>query len=281
MLRSVSEFIDYRRFLEHYYREQKRTSRQFSFRWFAKQAGIASPSFLKFVIDGKRNLTSPMIEKFCQAMRLDAREAKFFSHLVGFNQAKTARDKQEHYAVLRSLGSPVQEEIIRGRNFEYFERWHTPIVREVACLRRFGEDWESLGRAVAPPISPAEARTAVETLLGLGLLEKRGDGSYRQTKPGLAADESLTSMPVRAFHGIMLEHAKRALHEFGKHERNQSSLIMGLSASAYSALTEEIGAFKDRVKRLVHNDADCTRVYQFSLDLFPVSADLAQEAGQA
>lgn len=61
---------------------------------------IRSPSFLKFVIDGKRNLTTPMIETFCQAMRLEPRDAKFFSTLVRFNQAKTAREKQDHYAVL-------------------------------------------------------------------------------------------------------------------------------------------------------------------------------------
>lgn len=277
MKSSVYGYIDYRRFLADYYREQKGVSKQFSFRWFAKQAGIASPSFLKFVIDGKRNLTSPMIEKFCRAMRLDARDAKYFSHLVGFNQAKTAREKQDHYAVLRSLGSPAQEEVIRGRGIGYFERWHTPVIRELACMGRFGEDWERLGLAVSPPIGPAEARAAIATLLDLGLIEKRADGSYRQTKKGLAADENLASMPVRAFHGTMLEHAKRALHGFGKHERHQSSMVMGLSPAGYAVLVEEILAFKDRIKILVHNDEDGNRVYHFSLDLFPVSAELPPE----
>jgi uncharacterized protein (TIGR02147 family) len=280
MRKSIHEFIDYRRFLAWFYQEQKRTSKQFSYRWFAKQAGITSPSFLKFVIDGKRNLTTPMIEKFTVAMRLDARDAKYFSHLVGFNQAKTAREKQDHYAVLRSLGAPAREEVIRGRGFDYFERWHTPIIREIICLRPFGEDWEALGRAVTPSIPAADARTAAETLLDLGLLERRPHGWYRQTKKGLAADESLTSMPVRAFHGMMLDHGKRALHEFGKHERNQSSMIMGLSATAYAALVEEIRALKDRVKVLVHNDEDCSRVYHLSLDLFPVSAEIPPEARQ-
>lgn len=274
---SIFDYIDYRRFLEDFYQEQKRTSKQFSFRWFAKQAGIASPSFLKFVIDGKRNLTTPMIEKFCRAMRLDPRAAKYFSHLAGFNQAKTASEKQDHYAVLRSLGSPAQEEVIRGRGFGYFERWHTPVLRELVCLRNFRDDWEGLGLAVAPPIAPEDARAAVTTLLDLGLLERRADGNYRQTKKGLAADESQNSMSVRAFHGSMLEHAKRALHGFGKHERNQSSLIMGLSRDGYAALAEEIRAFKDRIKGLVHQDGECSRVYQFSMDLFPVSAELAPE----
>jgi uncharacterized protein (TIGR02147 family) len=281
MQSSVFGYIDYRRFLADHYREQKLASKRFSYRWFAKQAGIASPSFLKFVIDGKRNLTSPMIEKFCRAMRLDARDAKYFSHLVGFNQAKTAREKQDHYAVLRSLGAPAQEEVIRGRAIRYFERWHTPVIRELVCMGRFGDDWESLGLAVSPPIAPADARAAVAILLELGLIEKRGDGSYRQTKKGLAADENLASMPVRAFHGTMLEHAKRALHGFGKHERHQSSMVMGLSRDGYAVLVEEIRAFKDRIKILVHNDDGSSRVYHFSLDLFPMSGELPPEGKAA
>jgi hypothetical protein len=57
-----------------------------------------------------------MIEKFCVALRLDARDSKYFTNLVHFNQAKTAREKQDYYAVLRSLGDPVREEVIRGAN---------------------------------------------------------------------------------------------------------------------------------------------------------------------
>jgi hypothetical protein len=35
-----------------------------------------------------------------------------------------------------------------------------------------------------------DAKAAVEVLLELGLIEKRQDGRYRQTKKGLAADET-------------------------------------------------------------------------------------------
>ena len=63
-MQSIFEFIDYRKYLDIYYKEQKEKTHFFSYRYFSQRAEIASPSFLKHVIDGKRNLTRPVIEKF-------------------------------------------------------------------------------------------------------------------------------------------------------------------------------------------------------------------------
>jgi uncharacterized protein (TIGR02147 family) len=107
------------------------------------------------------------------ARRLDARDSKYFTNLLHFNQAKTAREKQDYYAVLRSLGDPVRKEVIRGRQYDYFDRWQTSIIREIISLRDFRDDWDALGQAVHPPVSPVDAKAAVEVLLELGLIEKR------------------------------------------------------------------------------------------------------------
>jgi hypothetical protein len=44
-------------------------------------------------------------------------------------------------------------------------------------------------------------------------------------------------------------------------------------------LAEEIEAFKDRIKAVVRRDDRSSRVYQFTLTLFPVSADV-QDIGE-
>jgi len=41
------------------------------------------------IMDGKRNLGTPCIEQFAQALKLNKEESLFFRHLVLFNQAKT------------------------------------------------------------------------------------------------------------------------------------------------------------------------------------------------
>lgn len=98
----VFEFLDYRKYLLHYYKATKVRQRHFSFRVFAEQAGIKSPSFIKHVIDDERNLTRSVTEKLCTAMNFSPKEALYFTALVHFNQAKTALQKQEHYPKNRS-----------------------------------------------------------------------------------------------------------------------------------------------------------------------------------
>ena len=94
-MQPIYEFIDYRKFLAAFYEHKKANSSYFSYRYFSQKIGINSPSFLKHVIDGKRNLTTQMIERFCTALDLSAREARYFRNLVLFNQAKTSGEKAD------------------------------------------------------------------------------------------------------------------------------------------------------------------------------------------
>ena len=279
-LRSVFEFIDYRKFLDHHYQEKKKKNRKFSYRYFAMKAGITSPSFLKMVIDGKRNLTSGMIEKFCRALELDAKEAKYFTNLVHFNQAKTAREKQDFYAALRAMGDMIREEVLRINQYDYFDKWYTPIIRELLGLGDFQEDYELLGRTVEPPVTPSEAKAAVVLLTKLGLVVRKESGRHLPTKLALAIanDDSVVSLSLRTYQEYALEHAKRAMYDFDKRVRHLSTLVLGVSPAAYGAMIEEIAAFKDRIKAIVHRDEASSRVYQFTLALFPVSKDAPRPA---
>jgi uncharacterized protein (TIGR02147 family) len=277
-MKSIFHFSDYRAYLAHYYQEQKRTTRYFSYRYFAGKAGINSSSFLKHVIDGRRNLTPATIDKFSAALSLSPRESRYFRHLVFFTQAETAREKQEHYTALRSLAGRVSEAVLKKDQYEYFATWHTPVIRELICLFDFADDWGRLGRAVAPPITAGEARAAVRLLLKLGLVERDAEGRYRQTSRAVAADDSITTLGLRRFLQTMVRQAESALDRYPNTRRHISGVTMGISRSAYTALAAEIEAFKDRVKAIVDRDEASDQVYQFNLALFPVSDRMPQQA---
>jgi hypothetical protein len=108
---AVFDFIDYRKFLAEYYRSKKETSRYFSYRYFSQKLGFNSPSFLKAVIEGKRNLTRPMLERFCKAMNFGMEETLYFKNLVFFNQAKTSAEKQEYYLSIKSMAGEALDSV--------------------------------------------------------------------------------------------------------------------------------------------------------------------------
>ncbi|MBN1578935.1 MAG: TIGR02147 family protein [Chitinispirillaceae bacterium] len=273
-MKPIFDFIDYRKFLAAYYESKKETSHFFSYRYFSRKLGINSPSFLKHVIDGKRNLTTKMIDRFSHALDLSVKESRYFRNLVLFNQAKTAGEKQEHYAVLRSVIGMVKETVLGADQYDYFSTWYTPVIREMICLRDFNNDYRAIAATLKPPILPSEAKAAVALLLRLKLVERQAEGKYRQTSSAITADSAVTSLAVRSFTRVMFDHAKVAPDTVGKTERHVSGLTMGISQEAYDVIAAEIESFKDRVKLIVNRDQGGSRIYQLNIGMFPVSEDL-------
>src|SRR5690606_28781944 len=93
-------YMDYRAFLRDFYAEKKASGRGFSFRAFSRRAGLGSPNYLKLVMDGDRNLTPEMAERFAAACGLKGDAATFFCELVGFNQARNTAERSDRFARL-------------------------------------------------------------------------------------------------------------------------------------------------------------------------------------
>jgi|GEM_PF-5479849 len=94
---NIYDYYDFRKYLNDFYKHKKATSKVFSYRYFAKRAGFNSGSFLKLVMDGKRNLTEDSLDKFINAMELKEEEATYFRALVGLGQSQTNREKMRFY----------------------------------------------------------------------------------------------------------------------------------------------------------------------------------------
>ncbi len=270
----IYKYNDYRRFLADYYNEKKKTSRAFSYRSFAAKADIKSPVFLKEVINGNRNLTPQTIEKFIVALGLENRESIFFRTLVRFNQAKTADEKQEFYAVLLSMNDYVQEHRLTADQYRYFETWYTPVIRELITLAPFDGDFSKIGAKVIPAISAVQVREAVKLLEKIGLLEKT-DFGYVQTEQSITGGTDLMNLIRRKHNSSMIERAVHANTTISPEERYVSGITMGVSKSCYDSLVAEIQQFRERVKTIVSGDRGSDRVYQFNVQLFPLSESVS------
>lgn len=269
-MNAIFSYINYRLFLKDYYEEQKKNSRVFSYRYFSQKAGINSPNFLKQIIESKRNLTSLTIDKFITALKFNEKEGLFFRHLVLFNQAKSAHDKQQHYKVMLSLMHTVKEQRLSALQHEYYNHWYVPVIRELVSLYNFNGDYKALAAAVVPSIGVREARFAVRLLKNLGMIEQASDGTYRQTAAAIVSNSSVARMAVRSFNRAMLRNAEHALDTVPVDERQIYGVTVGVSKECYDVLAAEMAAFRDRVVSIVNNDKNSDRVYQLHLQLFPL-----------
>lgn len=270
-MKPIFSYIDYRWYLKEYYEEQKANSRCFSYRYFSMKAGINSPSFLKQVIESERNLTPLTINKFITALKFTEKEAAYFRHLVLFNQAKSANEKQEHYVVMLSMMHTVKELKLNALQHEYYNHWFVPIVRELICLYNFRDDFKKIADAVTPPIQINDARFAVKLLKKLGMIESLSDGSYRQTDTAVVSDSTIGRMAVRSFNREMIKKAEAALDTISIDQRQIYGMTIGVSKECYDVLTAEMQAFRDRIVTIVNRDMRSDCVYQLNMQLFPLS----------
>ena len=272
-MKLIFEYLDFRTFLLDWFKNAKARKKGVSFRWFSARAGITSPVFPKLVMDGKRNLGAAGIEGFADAMGLKGKERSFWTHLVGFNQAKTSTSKQEHYAVLSELVCSIPEESLGHTALRYYSKWYLPVLRELVTLRDFGQDWDEVARWIVPAIEPLEAEIGVQSLVAMQLLKRNDEGRLEQTHKAITSGNSLARQALLEFHKSMLKQSAQALENLPKELRHVSAMTLGVSMPCYEAILVEYEAFRSRVLNLVHRDQHSDRVLHMGFQLVPVAMD--------
>lgn len=269
----IESYSDFRIFLRDYYLDRKRSSKAFSHRQFCKKAGLSSPSYLKELIDGKRNLTEAALTSFTKALDLTERDQSFFMALVRFNQASDPISKQPFLEILRSLRQSIDVEVVPLDRYEYYSNWYLPVLRELATQRDWDEDWAALARSVRPRIRKPEAREGIAILERLGFIKRAGK-RWIQTAPDISNIGEIISLAVRAGNKEFARLGWESIEQIAPESRDVSTMIIGMPSDAFPMLKQEFRAFKDRLVRIAQDFKQREdSVYAVNLQLFPLSQD--------
>ncbi len=265
-------YLDYRQYLRDVYIALKKQQSSFSYRLFSKKAGMASPNFLKRVIDGERSLGAKSIEKFAVALALNGKETEFFRELVLFNQATTAADKNTHF---NNLGKYRKHRKVRKLDrsmFEYLSHWYYPAIRELVSCEGFREDPVWISRHVFPSITPAQAKKAIKTLVKLGLLQRDDSGALCQGDPLFSTGSEVRSLAIRNFHKQMMQQAMQAQDEIALANREISGTTVALDEAGFKLFKQKIQTLRGELLELSASIKQPRRVIQFNFQAFPLAS---------
>ncbi|MDR0305977.1 MAG: TIGR02147 family protein [Chitinispirillales bacterium] len=266
----IEHYDNFRDFLKDYFEEKKRSSPFFSSRYFCRKAGLTSPSLYQEVVEGRRNLTERTMPAFIKGLGLTDKDAIFFNTLVHYNQSKTPQEAELYLEQLRKLREKVKAQVVPEGHHEYYSKWYNTVIRELACLIDWEEDYGKLAQSLSPPITTAEAQNSVELLLKLGFLVKK-KGKYYQSNPAITTGPDALSHSIRNVNKQFCELGMRALDVFERDERYVSNMTIGISRVAYEQIVQEIGEFNDRVRRIVDDDKESETVYNMNFQMFPLT----------
>ncbi len=266
----LERYTDYRKYLKDYYADRKKRSPTFSYRQFSQKAGIRSPSLLREVTEGRRNLTESSIQQFVKGLGLTETDTRFFTALVHYNQAQDEQTRLQWLESMRGLRRRVKAAFVPLERHEYYSRWYIPVVRELACRIDWGGDFRKLAQRLRPAITVLEARQAVDLLLRMGFLEER-DGAWIQPDPALTTGSEVDSLHVRAGNLQFATMGAESIELVPPSQRDVSTVVVGISHDGFRRIKEEIRLFKERVARIAEDDERADGVFAVNVQLVPHS----------
>lgn len=264
------KYLDYRTYLRALLDDAKQ-QKFFSFRYFARMAGFSSPSYLKMVIDGQRNLTTTSIHQCARAFKLGERESAYFEALVLMNQAKADREKSLYFERLIALRPTTALTGLSKDQFEYFTQKHFVAIREMVALPHFQEDSAWIAKSLRFPVKIKDIEHAINVLLRLGLLVRRADEKLTQADVTLTTPPEVTSVELMRFHRAMLDDAKEALFTVAAPQRDVSALTIPIPKGQLPWLKKRIQQFREELLEAINRTADYEEVYQLNVQLFPLT----------
>ncbi len=270
---SIFAYFNYRDYLRDYFAYRKALNRHFSHRLFAQKAGYNSSGLYLLLIKGKQNLTAALIPKFIKALELQTREAEYFEHLINFTHAKTAAGKQNVFEKMIAL-LPANISHIGKNQRDYYASWTNIVIRETLSVLDVQEDYQVLAAFLSPAIKTSEAKASIKCLASLDLIRKNKQGFWRATKTSLKANPELGVAIIHPFQKTMIDLSKVALDNVSREERHIACSTFSISAQGLERLSGKIENFLAEIGELVRSDSKENRVYQFNVQLFPVTQSI-------
>ena len=275
-MKDVLEYTNYHQYIADYYAEKKAKS-AFTWQTFTRAAGFSSPVFLKYVSEGRSNLSEDTAYQVANAMGLAGYEQEYFAEMVKFDHAKTDDEKKSAFNRMLAIADVHKVRIIEGDSFRYFESWKNPVLRELAPSMP-GAKPLAIARACRPKISAAEVSESLGFLIKANLLQKDKNGNYVQTEKSVTAGPmEVTPVVIRGMHRQMGEFALEAIEGVPQNERHFSGLTLGVTRRAYEEIVQEIAEFRKRVIAIATREDDTDEVYRLNMQFFPMTKKSANK----
>jgi uncharacterized protein (TIGR02147 family) len=268
-MQRIEDYLDYRDFLNDFYREKKAQNPFYSFRVFATHVGIDTSNVAKILMK-KRHIATKSITVVARYCGLTERDAQFFEILVHFGKAKTDQQSRVYFEKLLSLKETPSSALFE-KQYEYYTKWYYSAVRALIEYFDFQGDYKLLGKQLNPQIDTHEAKKAVELLEVLDLIKKDDNGRYRLTDAAITTGQQWHSAAINAFQEVTIGLAREALARHPKDTRDISTITMAINTQQYEEIKELIREFRASIIKYVNEGANPDRVYHVNIQLVPLT----------
>jgi len=266
---NIFEYYDYRLFLRDLVEYEKNRNPVFSNRYIVQRAGFKSPTALKHVIDGKRNLSLESANKFASALKIEGNKRHYFLTLVLFNQTDSLSEREKYLKELVELKRSENPSLLGEEKYDVLSKWYHLAIREIVDLPDFKNSVKWISRILSPQITMQDVADSLDLLKKLGLIQKK-EGRYQQNENTLETDERVQSVKVAEYHRQMIQLGAESITRFPGNERDISGTTLRISREDVQNVKVLLREFRKKLLNLAVNSANADQIYQLNFQFFPL-----------
>ncbi len=265
----IFEYYDYRKYLLDLVEFERKRTPVFSNRYIVQKAGFKSPTALKHVIDGKRNLSLESANRFATALKIEGIRRHYFLTLVLFNQTASLEEREKYLNELLELRRTDNPSRLNEEQYDVFSKWYHLAIKELIELPDYKNSSKWIGRVLSPQISANEAADSINLLKRVGLIEKR-DGAFRPVNKVLVTDERVRSVKVIEYHRQMIQLGADSITRFRSEEREVSGTTIRVNKEEFRSVVAMVRELRRKLLALAAKSTDGDQIYQLNFQLFPL-----------
>lgn len=266
----LRRYASYREYIRDFYAYKKSQRSGFSYRLFAKRAGMKSPNYLQLVILGKRNLSLEGAARVAKAMVLKSSEAEYFQALAGRDLATSHEERLGAERQLLVAMKKLVSKAIPNVQVAVLSTWYHLVVRELVFLPDFEADGEWISQKLRGLISPEQAEESLKLLVDGGFLELR-KGKYVACDPVIDTGDSLGSARILKTHIETLGAWRKILLDLREDERELGLINIPIAAAKIPEFKQRMRAFQDEIIGWLQDESAPDQVVQLGMYLIPVA----------
>lgn len=265
----MSALFDYRKFLSERYQTQKLSNAHFSARYFARKAGMSSPSYFSMIISGKRKLSPKFAGKVAKGLKLNDRETQLILKSAELESCDNPLLKLRLMNEVNKLSQKVvQPKLMHETHIEILSR---PLELSLYVLSQSTQFVYDVAWVCKQPgfseIKITSLKRAMHTLVESSLWQVE-DRKIIVRPSDLEAGSRSLGPALKLSHLRFLEMAKHVLVKRSPEQRVFLAQTFLCNPDKMAQIERRLSQFKLELEA-EFEDLNSTSVYQLNLGFYP------------
>ncbi|MFL5813129.1 MAG: DUF4423 domain-containing protein [Bdellovibrionia bacterium] len=268
----------YRKILVDEFESRQKRNPSYSLRAFARDLGL-QPSNISEILRGLSGLSIQAGTEIATRLQLSDEETQWFVRSIEAHHSRDLRRRQNAQAELAAITSRNGLNELDLERFKIIKDWYHFALLELTDTVGFSPDPAWIADRLK--ITEKETKEAIDRLIEFNLLERKKDGSLKQTRSTWVSG-GVPSREIRKHHAQILQKAEGALSTVDIDSRDFSALTMAVPQSKLPEARKLIQEFRRQFVRLFETSTEPKdRVFILGVQFFPVDDPSTEDKAQS